>query len=139
MQEFIIFTVSEGQDSMLIILLLFLFSLFLCCFVPVPLKPSSYSKVAPLSDTNNGTTSNLPGIQMQLHCVLRIHGKRDSISQDIIGINHETGCSGWCITLPLSPMTETFLHTCVCVCVCVYERERERCGNLWRANPRVIT
>jgi len=80
MQEFIIFTVSEGQDSMLIILLLFLFSLFLCCFVPVPLKPSSYSKVAPLSDTNNGTTSNLPGIQMQLHCVLRIHGKRDSIS-----------------------------------------------------------
>ena len=31
MQEFIIFTVSEGQDSMLIILLLFLFSLFLCC------------------------------------------------------------------------------------------------------------
>ena len=25
------------------------------------------------------------------------------------------------------------------VCVCVFMRERERCGNLWRANPRVIT
>ena len=126
MQEFIVFTVSEGHDLMLIILLLFFiqpFPLLLMCLCHS--KPLHTPKQHP-SLTLTNRTPHLPGIQMQSHCVSRIRGKRDSISQDIIGINHESGCSGRCIIATVSHDRNILAYVCVSVCVCVCVRERER-------------